>query len=109
MGSEGEGRKQTVAVKLDPSTVDDIDEMVDGENITNRSQAIRELIERGMERSDKKELALSTAKASTVAGALGVGNSITNVVTGEIRGGVVPFAFVLVGILGLYAFAWVKS
>jgi len=109
MGSEDEGRKQTVAVKLDPSTVDEIDEMVDGKNITNRSQAIRELIEKGIEQSDNKELALRTAKASTVAGALGVGNSITDVVTGQIRGGVVPFAFVLVGILGIYAFAWVKT
>lgn len=112
MGNEDDGgKKQTVAVKLEPATIEEIDNMVDGEEITNRSQAIRELINAGLQQDRNRYKNLVTF-ATTIAafGAFGLLNNFNEILRYEFMNGAQwAGAFLLVGFLGWYLFAWVKA
>jgi hypothetical protein len=111
MGSDDTtGKKQTVAAKLEPETVEWLDSMVDGEHVTTRSQAMREAINNGRNaESGMRNFALQTARLAVLFGALGLGNSVFNLVSLELRAPLYSFSIFVLGIIGVYLFAWVRT
>jgi len=96
--------KDTVAVKLEPETIEDVEAYMDEHQIETRSEGMRQLINAGLKEPTSAGILRGIGRVALAFGAFGVGLGVVGEVS--FREGT-AFGFVVVfGIISMFGFLY---
>lgn len=98
--------KETVAVKLEPETIEEVEAYMDAHEIETRSEGMRQLINAGLSEPTKIEILRDIGRIAVAFGAFGVGLAVVGDISFQ-EGAAFAFTvtFGIISMLGfLYAY-----